>query len=295
LLGFLKLAVGQSDDAIPLLQRSIRVDPLSSYNRHSYQRIGIALLMLGRDEASIEWYQRALAAGGMAPPSWRAQCYLFMTSAFALIGRPDDAHRALAECNRLWPFATVRSLPPTMTPRGLPDPAYLTQMRHVQEGLQLAGLRDHADEDDDFGVVPDNVLHTDLVGHTPTTSLVVTTTRTGELINVLARLKPILIDVALDTWGRSIPNAIGLQGTGQGAGFSETVQNRFRRKMQNLTNGDLSAPVVVFGVNSERFTGYNLALRLVALGYTQIYWYRGGVEAWQGNGLPESDLALQDW
>ena len=179
LLGFLKLAVGQSDEAIPLLQRSIRVDPLSSYNRHSYQRIGIALLMLGRNEASIEWYQRALAAGGMAPPSWRAQCYLFMASAFALIGRPDDAHRALAECNRLWPFATVRSLPPTMTPRGLPDPAYLTQMRHVQEGLRLAGLRDHADEDDDFGVVPDNVLHTELVGHTPTTSLVATTIRTG--------------------------------------------------------------------------------------------------------------------
>jgi hypothetical protein len=218
-----------------------------------------------------------------------------MASAFALIGRPDDAHRALAECNRLWPFATVQSLPPTMTPRGLPDPAYLTQMRHVQEGLRLAGLRDHADEDDDFGVVPDNVLHTDLVGHTPTTSLVATTIRTGELINLLARLKPILIDVALDTWGRSIPNAIGLQGTGQGADFSETVQNRFRRKLQNLTNGDPSAPIVVFGVNSERFTGYNLALRLVALGYTQIYWYRGGVEAWQGNGLPESDLALQDW
>jgi adenylate cyclase len=116
-----------------------------------------------------------------------------------------------------------------------------------------------------------------------------------QAINVLARLKPILIDVALDTWGRSIPNAIGLQGTGQGTGFSEAVQSRLRRKMQNLTNGDLSAPIVVFGVNSERFTGYNLALRLVALGYTQIYWYRGGVEAWQVNGLPETDLALQDW
>ena len=233
-LGFLKLAVGQSDEAIPLLQRSIRVDPLSSYNRHSYQRIGIALLLLGRDEASIEWYQRALATGSMAPPTWRAQCYLFMASAFALISRPDDAHRALAEANRLWPFATVRSLPPTMTPRGLPDPAYLAQMRHVQEGLRLAGLRDHADEEADFGVVPDSVLHTDLVGRTPTTAPVATTIRTGELVNLLERLQPILIDVALDTWGQSIPNAIGLQGAGQGAGFSETVQNRFHRKMQNL-------------------------------------------------------------
>jgi adenylate cyclase len=295
LLGFLKLAVGQAAEAIPLLQRSIRVDPLSSYNRHSYQRIGIALLMLGRDEASIEWYQRALAAGGTAPPTWRAQCYLFMASAFALIGRPNDAYRALAEANRLWPFATVRSLPPTMTPRGLPDPAYLMQMRHVQEGLRLAGLRDHADEDADFGSVPDNVLHIDLVEHTPTTAPGATTIRTGKLVNLLARRKPILIDVALDTWGRSIPNAIGLQGMGHGASFSEGVQNRFRQKIQNLTKGDLSAPIVVFCVNSERFTSYNLALRLVALGYTQAYWYRGGVEAWQVNELPETDLALQDW
>ena len=135
----------------------------------------------------------------------------------------------------------------------------------------------------------------DLVGHTPTTAPVATTIRTGELVNLLARLKPLLIDVALDTWGRSIPNAIGMQGTGQGAGFSETIQTRFRRKMQSLTKGDLSAPTVVFCVNSERFTGYNLALRLVALGYTQIYWYRGGVEAWQVTGLPETDLALQEW
>jgi adenylate cyclase len=169
------------------------------------------------------------------------------------------------------------------------------QMRHVQEGLRLAGLRDHADEDADFGSVPDNVLHIDLVEHTPTTAPGATTIRTGKLVNLLARRKPILIDVALDTWGRSIPNAIGLQGMGHGASFSEGVQNRFRQKIQNLTKGDLSAPIVVFCVNSERFTSYNLALRLVALGYTQAYWYRGGVEAWQVNELPETDLALQDW
>ena len=72
-------------------------------------------------------------------------------------------------------------------------------------------------------------------------------------------------------------------------------QTRFSHKIQDLTSGDLAAPIVVFGVNSERFTGSNLALRLVALGYTQVHWYRGGFEAWQVNGMPESDLELQDW
>ena len=115
LFGFLKLAIGQADEAVALLQRSIRLDPLSPFNRTSYQRIGIGLLLLGREEPSIEWLQRALAAGGMAPPIWRAQCYLFIASAFALLGRTNAAHSALAEANRLWPFATVRSLPPAMT------------------------------------------------------------------------------------------------------------------------------------------------------------------------------------
>ena len=218
-----------------------------------------------------------------------------MASAFALVGRLSEARRALAEANRLWPFATVRSLLPTMTPRGLPDPAYLAQMRRVQEGLRLAGLRDHADEDADFGIAPDSALHADIIARTPITLPGAMTIRTGELADLLSRQKPILIDVALDSWGRSIPGAIGLQGTGHGAIFSDGLQARFDRKISDLTNDDRTAPIVAFCVNSERFTGYNLALRLVALGYTQVYWYRGGVEAWQVNGLPESDLVLQDW
>ncbi len=38
LLGFLKLAIGEGDEAISLLQKSVRVDPLSPWNRHSYAR-----------------------------------------------------------------------------------------------------------------------------------------------------------------------------------------------------------------------------------------------------------------
>jgi hypothetical protein len=86
-----------------------------------------------------------------------------------------------------------------------------------------------------------------------------------------------------------------LQGAGHGAHFSGGVQDRFNRKIHDLTKGDLSAFIVVFCVNCERFTGYNLALRLVALRYSEVYWYRGGVEGWQVSDLPESDLVLHDW
>ena len=52
------------------------------------------------------------------------------------------------------------------------------------------------------------------------------------------------------------------------------------------TEGDLSAPIVAMGWNSERFDDRNLALRMVALGWTQVYWYRGGREAWEVAGKP---------
>jgi adenylate cyclase len=41
--------------------------------------------------------------------------------------------------------------------------------------------------------------------------------------------------------------------------------------------------------------GLNLALRLVALGYTCVYWYRGGREAWEVNGQSETDLLIEAW
>ena len=103
--------------------------------------------------------------------------------------------------------------------------------------------------------------------------------------------------MVLDTvpWGKSIPGAIGLRGAGIGGTTSDEYQERLRSKMQQLTGGELTAPVVVMGWNAERFQGRNLALRLVALGYTNVYWYRGGREAWEVEGLPETELVLQDW
>ena len=73
------------------------------------------------------------------------------------------------------------------------------------------------------------------------------------------------------------------------------MQDRLRKKMQVLAMGDPTTPIVVIGWNSERFDGRNLALRLAALGYTRIYWYRGGRESWEVAGLPEAQIDIQDW
>jgi adenylate cyclase len=144
-----------------------------------------------------------------------------------------------------------------------------------QAALRLAGHRDHAEETADFGAMPDGDLHRRLFGLTPLTTPGATTVRTAELERLIAERKPIVLDPLLYSWGRSIPGAIGLKDTGRGGSLSDAMQDRLRLKMQQLTSGDFNRPIVAVGWNSERFDGRNLALRLAALGYTQVYKYIG--------------------
>jgi rhodanese-related sulfurtransferase len=65
--------------------------------------------------------------------------------------------------------------------------------------------------------------------------------------------------------------------------------------MLELIDGRQNRPIVAVGWNAERFQGRNLALRLAALGYTAVSWYRGGREAWEVVGLPQTELVMQEW
>jgi rhodanese-related sulfurtransferase len=120
----------------------------------------------------------------------------------------------------------------------------------------------------------------------------VRTIRTPDLAALLEQRKPLVLDTT--PWGRSIPGAIGLR-AGIGGTIHDEYQERLGRKIRQLTGGNLTKPIVAMGWNAERFQGRNLALRLVALGCTEVYWYRGGREAWEAAGLPETELSMQDW
>ena len=156
-------------------------------------------------------------------------------------------------------------------------------------------MRDRADEDADFDVIPTPTLVANPVGYTPTTAPDTTTIRTLQLATLLMDAKPTIVDTVEYLRKRSIPGSVGLRGVGIGGNFADHAQHRLGRRMEELTGGDLSKPIVAVGWNSERFGGYNLALRLVALGYTQVHWYRGGFEAWQAACLFGLQLTLPRW
>ena len=289
-LATMKFATGALAEAIPLQETSIRLDPRNSFLFERYQRIGYALLVLGREQELISWFERAVASNQDLSSFYAAKNYLGLAAAYALSGRSAEAHQAAAEAERVDRFTTVRS-----DVQWWGSEAAIMQTRRYQEGLRIAGLRDHADENADFGVTPEAQLQRQRRAYTPMTAPGTITIRTNDLASLLTRSRPVVIDTLWYALGRSLPGATGLLGSGIGGTFSDATQARLRSKIADLTKGDTSSPIVAVGWSSERFDGYNLALRLVALGYTKVYWYRGGREAWEVAGLPETEFDMQDW
>ena len=290
-IGMCLISLGRFEEAVPMLETAIRRDPRSAWNYDRYAQLAVAVAALGRLEELIAWNRRALTAVPANYKSLRAQYSLRIAAASVPLGDLKGAHSAVVEANRIWPYDTVRS----HSPGEESSRAFAALVERTQAALRAAGLRDHADEDADFGVPSDGNLRDDYAGLTPTTVPGAETIRTPELKQLLDEREPIVIDPLLYSWGRSIPGAIGLKNAGHGGTTSDEMQDRLRKKMQALTSGDHTRPIVAVGWNSERFDGRNLALRLVALGYTNVYWYRGGREAWEVAGLPETELVMQDW
>ena len=287
-LAVCKTWTGHADEEIALQAEANRLNPRSPWMFNRYHRMGFAALMLGRDQDAVTFLQQSLAINPEGDLHW---VHRMLTAAYARSGRMEEARRSLAEADRIFPYDTVRS----HFPDNPSSTVYTEQVRGYQAGLRLAGERDHAEEDTDFGVPSDGALQSKVAGRTPTGAPGVRTIRTADLVPYLAEVRPIVIDTVSNSWGYSIPGAVGLKFVGLGGSVTDAGQDRLRSKMQQLTAGDLNRPIVAVGWNAERFDGRNLALRLAALGYANIYWYRGGREAWEVKGLPETELSLQDW
>jgi adenylate cyclase len=60
--------------------------------------------------------------------------------------------------------------------------------------------------------------------------------------------------------------------------------------VDRLLDGDRTRRVITFSWNANSWYARNLAIELVALGYRNVSWYRGGLEAWDVAGLPVTEL-----
>ena len=139
----------------------------------------------------------------------------------------------------------------------------------------------------DFGVPPTNRLHTGAMhGPTPASipgGKVATTSQVAELLRSAAG-RYLLLDVLGGP--EMLPNALPAAWLAQPGSFDDPVQQQAAGAFQQATGGRKDAPIVLYCQSSYCWMSYNAALRAIAAGYTNVLWYRGGIEAWKAAGLP---------
>ena len=153
----------------------------------------------------------------------------------------------------------------------------------------LPAEANYANENTDWGVPPQSALAKVAGARTPTTIPGGKVLSTRQLADALRRKdRLIMLDAWADAAHETIPGAHRVWFAGNSGAFDDVSQAALSVVLKRFTGGDLSYPVVVFCTSSECWESYNAALRVAALGYRDIRWYRGGLTAWNAAHQPLS-------
>lgn len=170
-------------------------------------------------------------------------------------------------------------------PRHQPPPQQ--QAPYSNQSAMPAQMPDASSEGQDFGVAPTSQLRPtqQLHGPTPTSIPGGRVIATQQLAQLLQGGQPVVL---LDVLGgpQHIPGAVPVVPAAQGGGFSDEVQQGYGQYLAQVTGGDTSRLLVTYCGGVQCWSSYNAALRAMQLGYRNVAWYRGGIEAWQQAGLP---------
>jgi len=133
-LGQCKLYTGSIEEAIPLVERAIRLSPRDPLTGYYHQLIGLVHLLQSRADEAVIWLEKARNAIP-THPGIHAQ----LASAYALDGETERASAELAEARRLSPddrYSSIAGL------RALGNyGALVPKTRALYESTYFAGLR----------------------------------------------------------------------------------------------------------------------------------------------------------
>lgn len=139
-------------------------------------------------------------------------------------------------------------------------------------------------ERQDYGVRPPRGLHQgESHGATPSQLPGGQVITTKGLLPLLQQGLPVQL---IDVLGveQTLPRAIRAPWAAAPGDFEDETQQRLAQFLDQRTRGNPEAPLVFFCAGPECWLSYNAALRAVQLGYRNVLWYRGGLEAWHRAG-----------
>ncbi|GJL95222.1 MAG: hypothetical protein DHS20C05_16270 [Hyphococcus sp.] len=137
-------------------------------------------------------------------------------------------------------------------------------------------------ERQDYGVQPTSQLHAGAMhGPTPASipgGQIITTKGLTELMQS-GQTPFVLFDILGGE--EIIPGAIAAVPASQAGSFNDQTQQEFSGFLQQMSQGNKQTPLVFYCLSTKCWMSYNAALRAINMGYTNVLWYRGGIEAWK--------------
>ena len=103
LLALVRIYEGRLEEAIPLIEASMRLSPRNPILYYRQWRMAYVMVLLGRDKEAIAWARRSINSG--PPARWRATMFLVQAAANARIGGPS---RRTPSAQRSTPVVAAR-------------------------------------------------------------------------------------------------------------------------------------------------------------------------------------------
>ncbi len=173
--------------------------------------------------------------------------------------------------------------------QGYPQQQQGYQQPQQQQGMNGGGNLDQLMqmERQDYGIPATNQLHNGAM-HGPTPASIpggqlITTKGLSELIQ--GRQTPYFL---FDVLGgpQTLPGAMPAVWMSQAGSFNDQTQQQLSQMLQQGTQGRKDVPLIFYCMSTQCWMSYNAALRAINAGYSNVLWYRGGIEAWQMAGFP---------
>lgn len=268
-LALCALMLGHPEQAVPLLQQALRLDPMNPDIHTRYALMGGVLLTLGRNEEAVGWLRRAVQA--FPPPQTNYRDIL--ASALARAGHHVQAEEELGRALDRSPCMTVSQV----RHRSEPSSARAYWIA-LADGLKLAGLRDNAEAEGRVAPPPGRC---DRSTRQPPGVARLTT---DELHRIVTGDRPPLL-LATFRADVAIPGTVWVSPGAIRPNASAAVVEAFRQRLEQLTGGDRDRPIVTIAWNIETAGQQPLAALAASLGYRHVHSYPDGLEAWIARNL----------